>query len=215
MVCPPEPAGPYRRDIIAGLCRNLSRICKSFRAFFPAGGLRTKVYTFSTRFSTGKIWVCICPLPTSFCGAWLPRRAHEPRYSVGRHDPGAPKHSAVGAAICRPPPKEPSPGGRWLAEGQTDEGGPGDVSGPTHRSAPTGYHGVMLSKAKHPFSPSLFRRQGPGDGFFGLQPQNDRKGEVVAHYPGADVPIRPRSVVRALPTPSVRLRRTAPPSRGS
>ena len=117
---------------------------------------------------------------------------------------------------ARPAPKLPSPGGRWLAEGQTDEGkrrtqddlppprgkvafakqmtdegGPGDASGPTHRSAPTGYHGVMLSKAKHPFSPSLFRRQRPGDGFFGLRPQNDRKGEVVAHYPGADVPIGP------------------------
>ena len=37
----------------------------------------------------------------------------------------------------------------------------------------------MLSKAKHPFSPSFFRRQGPGDGFFGLRPQNDALAGAV------------------------------------
>ena len=52
-------AALYRRDIIAGLGRNLSRICKSFRLHFSGpDGLRTKVCTISTGFSTGNIWMC-------------------------------------------------------------------------------------------------------------------------------------------------------------
>ena len=98
---------------------------------------------------TGNIWAC------------LGSRAHEPRYSVGCDDPGAPNHVPVGAHLC------------------------------VHPSLPR----VMLSKAKHPFSPSFFRRQGPGDGFFGLRPQNDALAGAVRVMGGQKAKAVPRRFI--------------------
>ena len=86
----------------------------------------------------------------------------------------------------------------------TDEGGPEVVPWPVHRSAPMGYHRVMLSEAKHPFSPSfcVMERapsvrfadsslQEGANGFFGLRPQND------GAYLGASG--KPRPTAKELP----------------
>ena len=60
--------------------------------------------------------------PNPFCaGRGFPDAPMVPLDFVGRDDPGAPIGSLSEGVL---PPKKPSPGGRWLAEGQTDEGEP-------------------------------------------------------------------------------------------
>ena len=110
--------------------------------------------------------------------------------AAGGHRPPLPHDRSLFRRGGLWPPSDlpPSRGKAAWPWAMPDEGGPGDASGPTHRSAPAGYHGVMLSKAKHPFSPSLFRRQGPGDGFFGLRPQNDEMGEWCRGAPESSRP---------------------------